>query len=128
MSGRHGLAYHPGMLGLRLVLELAALVGFGYWAWWAADGVLRYLAVVAVPLLVATVWGVFATPGDASRSGRTMVATRGPVRLALELTVFFGGAAALDAAGARIPAMVFAVVLVAYHAASSARVGWLLRN
>jgi hypothetical protein len=115
------------MRGLRLVLELAALAGFGYWAWWAPEGALRYLAVVAVPVLVATVWGVFATPGDASRSGETVVVTPGAVRLVLELTVFFGGAAALFVAGARIPAVVFAVVLVTYHAASSDRIGWLPR-
>lgn len=72
--------------------------------------------------------GVFATPGDASRSGDTVVATVGPLRLLLELAVFFGGAAAAYVAGAQTPALVLAIVLVAYHAVSLDRIGWLLRN
>ncbi|NUO40842.1 MAG: DUF2568 domain-containing protein [Streptomyces sp.] len=89
---------------------------------------LRYVAVVGIPVLVAVVWGVFATPDDASRSGDTVVATAGPLRLLLELAVFFGGAAAAYAAGAQNSALVLMIVLVAYHAASLDRIGWLLRN
>ncbi|NUS11100.1 MAG: DUF2568 domain-containing protein [Streptomyces sp.] len=89
---------------------------------------LRYVAVVGIPVLVAVVWGVFATPDDASRSGDTVVATAGPLRLLLELAVFFGGAAAAYAAGAQNSALLLMIVLVAYHAASLDRIGWLLRN
>ncbi|WP_434597811.1 DUF2568 domain-containing protein [Streptomyces sp. A5-4] len=128
MTARLGIAYHPAMLGLRLLMELTALVCFGYWAWQVSEGPLRYVAVVAAPLLVAVVWGVFATPGDKSRSGNTVVATAGPVRLLLELAVFFGGVAALHAAGAELPALVLAGILVAYHAASLDRTAWLLRH
>ncbi|MFE1954684.1 MULTISPECIES: YrdB family protein [Streptomyces] len=123
-----GLGYHPAMLGLRFVLEVTALVCFGYWAWKVSPGALRYVAVVAVPLLVAVAWGVFATPGDESRSGDAVVATAGGLRLLLELAVFFGGAAALYAAGATVPAVVLTAVLIAYHAASFDRIAWLLRH
>lgn len=78
--------------------------------------------------MAAVVWGVFATPGDGSRSGETVVATPGPVRLVLELALLFGGAAALYAAGARVPALVLAGVLAVYHALSLDRIAWLLRH
>lgn len=123
-----GFGYHPVMLGLRFGLEITALVCFGYWAWRVCPGALRYVAVVAVPLLVAFAWGTFATPGDASRGGDGIVATAGALRLLLELAVFFGGAAALYAADAHRPAMILAAVLVVYHAASLDRVAWLLRH
>lgn len=93
-----------------------------------SPGALRFVIVVAVPALVAVAWGVFATPGDESRSGDTVVATAGTLRLLLELAVFFGGAVALYAAGARVPALVLTAVLLAHHAASLARVAWLLRH
>ncbi|MBE8474824.1 YrdB family protein [Streptomyces justiciae] len=128
MTSGPGLGYHPAMLALRLVLEVTALVCFGYWAWHVSPQGLRYVTVVAVPLLVAAAWGVFATPGDESRSGNTVVATAGPLRLLLELAVFFGGAAALYTAGAHAPALVLTLVLVAYHAASFDRIAWLFRH
>ncbi|GAA0443733.1 DUF2568 domain-containing protein [Streptomyces stramineus] len=120
--------FHPLTLGVRFMLELAALVCFGLWASGTAPASLRYVFIVAVPLVVAVLWGVFATPGDASRSGGTVIATPGLLRLLLELAVFFGSAAALYAAGSRILAVTLAGVLVVYHFLSWDRVLWLLRH
>lgn len=122
------LGFHPATLFVRFLLELAALACFSYGGWKLAPGGLRYLAVAALPLLVGLMWGIFATPYDASRSGEAGVATPGPVRLLLELAVFFGGAAVLYATGARFPALVLVAVLVMYHAVSVDRIVWLLRN
>ncbi|MFI6344662.1 YrdB family protein [Streptomyces sp. NPDC050560] len=122
------LAYSPAMLGLRFLLELVALACFAYWAWKTAPGAMRYVGVVVAPVVVAVLWGVFATPGDESRSGDTVVSTAGPVRLVLELLVLFGGAALLYVAGAHLPAMVLAGVLIAYHIASYERVSWLISH
>ncbi|MGA4847044.1 DUF2568 domain-containing protein [Streptomyces sp. G5(2025)] len=110
------------------MLELAALASFGLWAWGTASGLLRYVSVVAVPLAVAVLWGVFATAGDASRSGGAVIATPGPLRFLLELAVFSGGAAALYATGLRAHAVILAGVLVVYHLASWDRALWLLRH
>ncbi|MDO0937021.1 YrdB family protein [Streptomyces sp. DG2A-72] len=126
MSSRYG--FHPLALGVRFVLELVALACFGLWAWVTASASLRYVSVVAVPLVVAVLWGVFATPDDASRSGGAVIATPGPLRFLLELAVFFGGAAALYAAGFRALAVVLAGVLSVYHLLSWDRVLWLLRH
>ena len=123
-----GYGFHPLALGVRFVLELVALVCLGIWAWVTPSAPLRYVAVVAVPVAVAALWGVFATPGDASRSGGAVIATPGPLRLLLELAVFFGGAAALYAAGSRPLGVLLAGVLVVYHLLSWDRVMWLLRH
>ncbi|MGD6742208.1 DUF2568 domain-containing protein [Streptomyces sp. BH106] len=124
----HGYGFHASTLAVRFVLELLALVCFGIWAWGLTSGALRFVLVAAVPALVAVLWGVFATPDDASRSGDTVVATPGPLRLLLELAVFFGGAAALYAAGSRAAAITLAGVLVVYHLLAWDRVVWLLRH
>lgn len=63
------LAYNPVFLGIRFLLELFALYCFGLWGWRRVPGPLRYVAVVAIPVVVAIVWGDFATPGDEARSG-----------------------------------------------------------
>jgi hypothetical protein len=123
-----GYGFHPLTLGVRFALELVALVCFGLWAWGTAPASLRYVFVVVVPLIVAVLWGVFATPDDASRSGETVIATPGPLRLLLELAVFFGSAAALYAAGFRALAVMLAGALVVYHLLSWDRVLWLLRH
>lgn len=123
-----GFGFHPLTLGVRFVLELLALTCFGLWAWTAVPAPLRYVAVVAVPLAVAALWGVFATPDDASRSGGTGIATPGPLRFLLELAVFFGSAAALYAAGSRGLAVILAGALIVYHLLSWDRVLWLLRH
>lgn len=123
-----GFGFRPWALGMRFVLELVALVCFGLWAWTTAPAPLRYGCVVAVPLFVAVLWGAFATPDDASRSGGTVIATPGPLRFLLELAVFFGAAAALYAAGSHALAVTLAGVLVVYHLLSWDRVLWLLRH
>jgi hypothetical protein len=115
------------MLALRFLLEITALVCFGYWGWHVFSE-LRYAAALLVPLLVATAWGVFATPGDKSRSGNTLIATAGPLRLLLELAVLFGSAAALYTTGAHTSALLLTALLAAYHAASIDRITWLLRH
>ncbi len=49
-------------LALRFALEVTALIGFGLAAWDVASGPWRWLLVVGVPLLAATIWGTFAVP------------------------------------------------------------------
>ncbi|MEU6876089.1 YrdB family protein [Streptomyces sp. NPDC046751] len=122
------LAYNPVFLGIRFLLELFALYCFGLWGWRRVPGPLRYVAVVAIPMVVAIVWGDFATPGDEARSGETMFDTPGPLRLLLEVAVFGGGAAALWHAGVQKGARWFLIVLVLYHVAAYERIWWLLQH
>jgi hypothetical protein len=126
MDGKH-LAHHPAALVVRFLLELASLAAFGFWAWHSAPDALRWIAAIALPAAAAVAWGVFAVPDDPSRSGRAPVPTPGPIRLLLEVLVFFGSAVALAAAGARTLALAYAIVLALYHVAAHARIRWLLR-
>ncbi|WP_035851473.1 YrdB family protein [Kitasatospora azatica] len=122
------MGFQPAGLAIRFLLELSALASFGYWAWESWPSSLRWVGVVAAPLLAAVLWGVFATPGDPSRSGGTVIATPGALRLVLELAVFFGAAYAVYSTGARTAGIALVVVLVIYHLAAIDRVMWLLRH
>ena len=81
--------YHPANLVFRFVLEIAALVALGIGTFNLASGVLAWFLALLVPFLGAVVWGVFAVPGDESRSGQAPVPVPGAVRLIIELA-FFG--------------------------------------
>ncbi|GGY05670.1 YrdB family protein [Streptomyces hiroshimensis] len=123
------LAYNPAMLGLRFVLELFALGCFALWAWRKTPSkVWRWVAAVALPVLIGWAWGSFAVSGDESRSGETDFETPGPLRLLLELAVLFGAVAALHHLKLRRTATWALVVLVAFHFASYDRIWWLLKH
>ncbi|HEY9227856.1 MAG TPA: YrdB family protein [Gemmatimonadaceae bacterium] len=94
-------------LGVRFLLELAALAIFGYWgATLAAGVVLRTTAAVVLPLAVAVCWGIFISPKARVPTGRLG-------RAGLGLLVFLAAAAALYTRGHVAPAATFAVVAVA---------------
>ena len=78
---------------LRFGLELACLTGIGIAGWLVSP-----LVAVAGVVVAAAAWGIFAVPGDPSRSGHAPVVVPGWLRLFLELTVFLGGASAWAAA------------------------------
>ena len=83
---------------------------------------------MGLPLAAALIWGTFATPDDPSRSGRTIVATPGPIRLALELILFALGTYALFAIDAPIVAVVFATATILHYSLSYDRIAWLFRR
>ncbi|MEP1207387.1 MAG: DUF2568 domain-containing protein [Rhizobiaceae bacterium] len=115
-------------LALRFLLELAALSGLAVGASGLADGLSRYsLAVLAVGV-AATLWGVFAVPGDPSRSGRAPVPVPGAVRLVLELVVLLGGAGGWHLGGFTLVAGVLAALVIAHYLMSRERILWLLRQ
>ncbi|MFD0362586.1 YrdB family protein [Nocardia sp. GCM10030253] len=120
------MSLNPALLAVRLLLELTAVASFGIYGWRAFDSPWRFILVVALPIVAATLWGTFAVPGDPSRSGAAPVAVAGPVRLVVELAVLFGGAALLWAAGLPRWALVSAAVLVVYHLLAYDRITWLL--
>lgn len=113
-------------LALRLGLEIAALVGLGAAAWSLSSGVVRWLAVIAVPVGAAIVWGVFNVRNDPSRSGEAPVEVAGWVRLSMELIILGGGAVATGIAGGGALGIGFAVLIVVHYVTSRSRVRWLL--
>ena len=119
---------HPINLAIRFLLELSMLGALGWWGSAREAPVMRWVAAIGLPLLAATVWGVFAVAGDPSRSGRTLVATPGWLRIAIELSLFALGVAALWQLEARRLAFALGVVVGLHYAASCDRLAWLLRQ
>ena len=116
----------PWNLALRLGLEIAALTGLGLAAWHLTDGAARWVAVIAVPLAAAALWGTFNVLDDPSRSGEAPVEVRGRVRLTVEGVVLFGGWVAYAVAGHPAISATFAALTVLHYAVGRARVRWLL--
>ncbi|MFC0503671.1 DUF2568 domain-containing protein [Micromonospora costi] len=93
-------------LGLLLLflLELAVLVVGARWGW-AVHGnlALRLLAAVAVPAVLATLWGVFGSP-------KARVVLRAPAKQAFQAAWFVAGGGMLALLGR--PLLGLALVLV----------------
>jgi len=67
------MSLHPISLALRFLLELAALIALGLWGAHQAGIALA----LALPATAAALWGIFAVPGDPSRSGKAPVPVSG---------------------------------------------------
>jgi hypothetical protein len=115
-------------LALRFGLELGALAGFGAAALIRTSGRTRPVAIVAAPVGAAAVWGVFNVLDDPSRSGAAPIEVPGTARLAIELCVLGGGAAAIAAAGRPKIAVGFAALIATHYATSRSRIRWLLHS
>jgi hypothetical protein len=122
------MSQHPLQLGLRLILEMAALAIFAYWGWAQGTGVLRGVYALGLMSLAAVVWGGTAIQDDPTRSGRAYVRIPGVVRLLIELG-FFGAAAwmLVDQGRTALGIAMGAIVLV-HYALSYDRIAWLLRQ
>ena len=120
------MSSHPINLALRFILELIALFIAGYWGWKQSDTWLRFVWAVAIPLIEAIIWGVFAVPDDPSRSGKAPIPTPGVVRLGLEFIFFiFAVWASYDLGFAGIAWMI-GIVVVLHYLFSYDRVKWLI--
>ena len=115
-------------LVFRLFLEIAALGGFGVLTWSLFSGLWRYLAVIVVLGTLMTLWGVFAVPGDPSRSGNAPVPVPGLFRLGLELAILLGGAYAFHRSGYNLLALTLAVLILLHYMLSTERIVWLLQQ
>src|SRR6476661_7970651 len=82
-------ALRAGNLALRFLLELGALAALANWGATTASGrILRIVLAIALPTLMATVWGLFIAPKARFRTGASG-------RAVLGLIVFLVAAAAL---------------------------------
>ena len=113
---------------LRLILELLALLAYGYWASRLPLGLLAFPAALGVPVLVAIIWGTFRVPGDASASGEARVPISGLVRLLIELALLFGAVWAIIASGLASFGFLYGLMVIVHYLASYRRVSWLLDN
>ncbi|HKP62826.1 MAG TPA: DUF2568 domain-containing protein [Polyangiales bacterium] len=116
---------HPLNAALRFLLELLALGALGSWGYSMSEGALRYVFAPALPLIAASIWGVFTVPGDPSRGKDGPVSVPGPVRLLIEAVFFAAGAAAIAAIGHATLAFVDAASVCLHYALAHARTRWL---
>lgn len=115
------MSQHPITLGLRFMLEMAALLAMGYWGWTQHAGLLRVVWMIGVPLVAAVIWGTFISP-------KAPVTLPGVIQLLIEFVVFGTGAWALWDAGRTGTALIFVLLVVIQYGLAYDRVTWLVRN
>jgi hypothetical protein len=112
---------------LRFALELVALGVLGAWGHaCSTDPARRYLWLLAVPLLAATIWGAFTVANDPSRGKNGPVRVSGYVRLGIEATFFGCAIAACYALTSAAWAAAFGMLVCLHYVATFSRVRWLL--
>ncbi len=124
---------HPSQLpalqaALRFLIEIAALVCWGWIGWEIAPGGWRWAAAIVLPLIGAIVWATFRAPGDHSAGGGAPVAVPGIVRLLIELGVLGGAAVTVALVGHPIVGLVLGAAIVVHHAATVPRLRWLVTS
>jgi Protein of unknown function (DUF2568) len=93
-------------LGLRFLVEIAALAALAFWGFHTGTTVLGDAVLgIGTPLVAAVVWGRFAAPRSEHR-------LHGAALTAVQVTVFAAAAIALIAADEPVPAAIFAGVAV----------------
>ena len=122
------MSQHPLNLGFRFLLEMIALYAFGRWGWMQAEGGLRFLLAVGLPLIAVLLWGTFRVPADSSANGKAPVPVPGWVRLILELAFFSVATWCLIASGAENAGWAFGGVSLLHYILSYDRIRWLLRS
>jgi hypothetical protein len=110
------LKMNPINLGLRFVLELAALATLAVWGRTQGAGATGLVWMIGVPGVAVAAWGAFAVPGDPSRSDRGFVSMPGWVRLLLWDLTRVDLVAALG------------TVTIVHYGLSYQRLRWLLRG
>jgi hypothetical protein len=122
------MSKHPLNLAIRFILEVIAIITFGIWGFGLSDSWSRILLAILFPLVFALLWGVFAVPNDPSRSGKTVVATPGIIRLFLELALFGSSIwMQLDLQHPKL-ALIIWIALVLHYIFSYDRIIWLLKQ
>jgi hypothetical protein len=122
------LGSHPFNLAIRFILEIAALICIGIWGWNQSDGWIRYVLAPGLPLLVGAIWGIFAVPGDPSRSGKAPVPVPGFIRLILELSIFVISTWAMHNMNYDWMAWIFGILVSIHYLVSYDRIFWLLKH
>lgn len=119
---------HPINLTIRFLLELTALIVFGYWGWGVSDGWFRFVLVIGVPVIAAALWGIFAVPNDPSRSGKTPIPTSGLLRLFMEFSFFGLAAWALFDFEYTSLGWTYCTIVVIHYCLSYDRIIWLIKR
>ncbi len=119
------MSSNPINLAVRFLLELSALASMGIWGWNKGEGILRFVLAIGIPLIAATIWGIFRVPNDPKNA---TVAIPGVLRLIYEV-IFFGFAAwALFDLNFIGLGWTILILLILHYALSYDRITWLLKQ
>ncbi|MDQ1851584.1 MULTISPECIES: YrdB family protein [Bacillus] len=113
---------------LRFILEIAALISIGVFAWLSFNGYFKYVFTLVLPIAVMIVWSVFAVPHDPSRSGQTVIPVNGITRLVIELLIFAMAVAALYFSHLKPVGIIFLCLIILHYIISAERIKWLLNQ
>lgn len=125
---RFMMGSNPINLMLRFILELISLISIGFWGWSQFTGLSKIVLTIILPVTIALLWGVFAVPDDPSRSGKTVVATPGYLRLILEIFIFSICMFALYKTGRVEMSYVISGLILIHYVISYDRIIWLFKN
>jgi hypothetical protein len=92
-------------LALKFLLELAAFAALAYWGATTGGGAVSILLALAAPAVAVALWAVFAAPRSERRLGEA-------ARIPFEIAVFAVAVFALVAAGAPVPALLLAALVL----------------
>ena len=115
-------------LAVRFLLELTALYAFGRWGWSQRTDAWRYLLMIGLPFIAATLWGVFRVPSDTSANGNAVVAVPGWVRLLFEVAFFSFATYCFFASGLNNAGWAFGIITLLHYLTSYDQILWLLKS
>lgn len=119
------MSQHPLNLVVRFILELVLLAIFSFWGFHRFEGFTKYIIGIGLPILAATLWGVFRVEGD---PGKATVVIPGWLRLLYEAILFITAAYFLFQLGWTRQAYVFIIISTLHYLVSYDRIVWLLQR
>jgi len=119
---------HPVNLAVRFILELVGFAIMGVWGWKLGNGWSQYFFAILLPIIAASLWGVFAVPNDPSRSGAAPIITPGIIRLILELVFFAFATWLFFNLGYKWLSLVYGISVIVHYGISYDRIIWLLKH
>jgi len=122
------LGGHPFNLLFRFLLELAVLGVAATWSLKSFEGWQGTVLAIAIPFVMAVIWGTFAVPDDPSRSGKAPVPIPGAMRLLLELIFFSFAVWCLYDLGFSRLGSFFGLLVALHYIISADRVKWLIKK
>lgn len=119
------MSSHPVNLGLRFLLEIAALISLGIWGWYVGEGWVRLLLAVGLPIIAATIWATFRVPND---PGKAPVVIPGILRLIFELALFAFATWALFETKNIALAWILGIMTCLHYVSAYDRVLWIIKQ
>jgi hypothetical protein len=116
---------NPINLAVRFLLEIVILIAFAMWGWHLFVGWERYITTLILPVIAATLWGVFRIPND---PGSAPVKTPGIIRLFMELGLFALAVWILYTLNYITLSYIIAAIVIVHYLVSYDRTWAMLRN